>query len=158
MHAIIHHPIQPVARSHCYPLTNASGGYQLKNHAVFGFYFCFNDETKKSCRKKQHVFHVFSFKKLLLSACFNLLFKCPHWVNPSLVNALSTFLPFPCALPCTRRRGENSGRVGAFPGRTGALSPEGRGHRLTDSLATSDQAESEGEARKGGRERERDRA
>lgn len=32
---------------------------------------------------------------------------------------------------------------GLSPGRTGALSPEGRGHRLTDNLATSDQAASE---------------
>lgn len=77
-----------------------------------------------------------------------IVFKRPHCVNLILLYALSTFLPRSRPLPV------GEGRIpagwGFSPGRTGALSPEGRGHRLTDSLATSDQA--------AGEERARDRA
>lgn len=68
----------------------------------------------------------------------------PYWLLNTHIG--STFLP-PPPLPCPAPVGE--GRIpagwGLSPGRTGALSPEGRGHRLTDSLATSDQAASERE-------------
>lgn len=76
--------------------------------------------------------------------------KCPHRFNLSLLCALSTFLPLPPPCPAPVGEGRIPAGWGLSPGRTGALSPEGRGHRLTDSLATSDQAGSKGE---GGRER-----
>lgn len=54
-------------------------------------------------------------------------------------------------LPALQPVGE--GRIpagwGLSPGRTGALSPEGRSHSLTDSLASSDQAASKGERERG---------
>lgn len=59
--------------------------------------------------------------------------------------------PPPCPAPVGERR--IPAGWGLSPGRTGALSPEGQGHRLTDSLATSDQAASERES-----ERDSDRA
>lgn len=62
------------------------------------------------------------------------------WVQPKLP---LLYLPPPSSSPCAAPVGD--GRIpagwGLSPGRTGALSPEGRGRRLTDSLATSDQAE-----------------
>lgn len=62
-------------------------------------------------------------------------FKYVHLSNLSLLYGLSTFLP----LPPPSRSPVGEGRIpsgrGLSPGRTGALSPEGRGHSLTDSLA-----------------------
>lgn len=70
----------------------------------------------------------------------------------------TSVLPLPSSLsllPALQPVGE--GRIpagwGLSPGRTGALSPEGRSHSLTDSLASSDQAASKGE-----REREGERS
>ncbi len=77
-------------------------------------------------------------------------FEIPTLVQPKPPLCLR-HLPPPLPPPCPAPVGE--GRIpagwGLSPGRTGALSPEGRGHRLTDSLATSDQAASEGERERG---------
>lgn len=69
--------------------------------------------------------------------------KYPHRLNLGLLYALSTFLQLPPPCPAPVGEGRIPAGWGLSPGRTGALSPEGQGHRLTDSLATSDQAASE---------------
>lgn len=111
----------------------------------------------KTCRKSKYKIRVRYLEGCWISKTYNdqkqtarLAFK-HTWVQPKLP-LHSLYLPPLSSPPCAAPVGD--GRIpagwGLSPGRTGALSPEGRGCRLTDSLATSDQAER--------RQGERDRA